>query len=211
MRALIACEFSGMVRDAFLARGHEAWSCDLEPSEAPGPHIRGNVLQVVREGWDLMVAFPPCTYLSRAGARWWRDEERQKKAHAAAAFVFALRDAPIERICIENPIGQLNQRWRYPDQIIQPYHYGAPYSKRTCLWLKNLPPLFVTKHLEAHTPLLPSNVGLGKRLGQKSHPGHVSGGKEASRTFPGVAAAMAEQWGDSAVRGREWFPLEALK
>jgi len=196
VRVLVACEFTGNVRRAFRALGHDAWSCDLLPAEDGSPyHYKGDVLAQLNGGWNLMVAHPPCTYLSRAGARWWKDPARGALADQAAEFVFALRDADIPRICIENPIGQLNRRWRYPDQVIQPYHFGHPYSKATCLWLKNLPPLTATVTCADYTPLLPSNVGWNRRKGQRSHPGTVRSAKEASRTFPGVAAAMAEQWG----------------
>ncbi len=195
MKVLIACEFSGIVRDAFAAKGWDAWSCDLLPTERPGNHIQGDVLEILGDGWDLMIAHPPCTYLSRAGARWWKDKERQAKADDAAQFVFALRDSGIPRIAIENPRGQLNKRWRYPDQTIQPYEFGHEFSKATCLWLKNLPPLMVKFTFGDHTPLLPSNVGWNRRKGGKSHMGHTRNAKVASRTFQGIANAMAEQWG----------------
>jgi site-specific DNA-cytosine methylase len=195
MRVLVACEFSGVVRDAFRKRGHDAWSCDLVETEEPGPHIQGDVLNHLEEGWDLMIAHPPCTYLSRAGARWWKIPERAPLADNAAEFVFKLRDASVARIAIENPIGQLNRRWRYPDQVIQPWQFGHPYSKATCLWLKELPLLTPTKVVSDYTPLLPSNVGWNARKGQKSHPGHTRSAKIASTTFQGIADAMAEQWG----------------
>lgn len=208
MRVLIACEFSGTVRRAFRALGHEAYSCDLEPAEDRSPyHIQGDVREVLGgflaarlhpaeqpKPWDLMIAHPPCTYLSRAGARWWKSPGRAELADAAAAFVFELRDAPIPRIAIENPIGQLNQRWRYPDQTIQPHWFGDPFSKATCLWLKNLPPLKPTKMCPRIEHFLPSNTG-GKRRGQESGRGVVQGGPEAAKTFRGIAEAMADQWG----------------
>lgn len=194
MRVLVACEFSGTVRDAFISRGHEAMSCDLLPTEKPGPHYQGDVMDVIGDGWDLMIAHPPCTYLSRAGARWWGDIERQRLADAAAEFVFSLWNAPIGKIAIENPIGQLNKRWRYPDQVIQPHHFGHPFSKATCLWLKNLPPLMSTVLCGSAVPFLPSNTG-GKKRGQKATKGVVSGGLVSAKTFTGVAAAMADQWG----------------
>lgn len=199
MKVLVACEYSATVRDAFRARGHDAWSCDLLPCEGDARwHIQGDALEAAYSGgWDLMVAHPPCTYLSRAGARWWKDPARQALADEAASFVFALRDAPIERIAIENPIGQLNRRWRYPDQTIQPYEHGHPFSKATCLWLKNLPPLIATDMRSDYEPFLPSNVGKGKRNGQKWSAGHARNWKDAARTFPGIAAAMADQWGGS--------------
>jgi hypothetical protein len=204
LRVLVACEFSGVVRDAFRARGHDAWSCDLLPSEKPGPHFMCDVLSpIVRplydRAWDLLIAHPPCTYLSRAGARWWKAPGREAKMREALAFVFALRDAPIPHICIENPIGKLNALWRRPDQTIQPRDFGHPYSKATCLWLKNLPPLLapVASFVKADTqPWLPSNTGSGRRKGQASHPGIAHTAKDASRTFQGIADAMADQWGN---------------
>jgi hypothetical protein len=192
----VACEFSGIVRDAFRVRGHDAWSCDLLPCESdPAYHIQGDALTVLNCGWDLLIAHPPCTYLSRAGARWWKNPTRAALADAAAKFVFRFRDAPAPFICIENPIGQLNQRWRYPDQTIQPHEFGHPFTKATCLWLKNLPPLLPTSiSLSAPTPLVACNRSARKRAGLPRL-GIVSGGKEASRTFPGIADAMADQWG----------------
>lgn len=195
MRVLVACEYSATVRDAFRARGFDAWSCDLLPTEGdPQWHIKGDVFDVIGEGWDLMVAHPPCTYLSRAGARWWKVEGRDQLASDAADFVFALRAAPIQFIAIENPIGQLNWRWRYPDQIIQPYEFGDPYSKATCLWLKNLPPLFSTITCAEYRPLIRSNVTARKRRGQEQT-GVLSGGLASAKTFQGIANAMADQWG----------------
>lgn len=196
MLILVACEFSGVVRDSFRARGHDAWSCDLLPSEAdPTWHLTGDVRHWIQvRDWDLMIAHPPCTYLSRAGARWWKSPGRAELADAAAEFVFFLRDAGIPRIAIENPIGQLNSRWRYPDQTIQPHWFGDPFSKATCLWLKNLPPLKPTKMCARISHFLPSNTG-GKRRGEATARGIVQGGLEAAKTFPGIAAAMAEQWG----------------
>ena len=198
---LVACEFSGVVRDAFARCGHDAWSCDLLPAETPGQHIQGDVRDILEDGWDLMIAHPPCTHLSRAGARWWKRPERQQPMRGAVDFVFALRDAPIHHICIENPIGRLNKEWRYPDQTIQPWQFGHPYSKATCLWLKNLPPLTPTKVVSEYEALLPSNVGRGRRKGQRSQPGAVHNAKDASRTFLGIATAMAEQWGECVTAG----------
>lgn len=195
MRVLVACEFSGVVRDAFRARGHDAWSCDLLPSEVDGPHIVGDVLEVLNGDWDAVVAHPPCTFLSRAGARWWGKPGREWKALEAAAFVRALWECAVPKLAIENPIGQLNYLWRYPDQVIDPSHFGEPYTKKTCLWLRGLPPLMSTGvHIGAR-PLLPSNVGAGRRKGQRSSPGVTHSARDASRTFRGVAEAMADQWG----------------
>lgn len=203
MRVLVACEFSGIVRDAFIAAGHDAVSCDLLPTERPGPHYQGDVRDVLADGWDLMIAFPPCTYLSRAGARWWKVPGRHELALDAAAFVQVLWNAPIPRVAIENPIGMLNRLWRYPDDTIDPYLFGDPYTKRTCLWLRNLPPLLSTL------------VETERRYWIDSYPGRKTPGfdyrttrgaarsaKDRSRTFPGIAAAMAEQWGS--------LPVEAV-
>lgn len=210
MRVLIACEFSGVVRRAFRALGHDAWSCDLLPAEDDSEHhYQGDVLKWNSGPWDLMIAHPPCTYLSRAGARWWKELDRRALADAAAEFVFKLRDAPIERIAIENPIGQLNQRWRYPDQTINPWQFGDPYTKATCLWLKNLPPLMDSVICTERTPWLPSNTGHKKRLGGKSHPGLMQDSKDRARTFPGFAAAMAAQWGGQCTVG-EYFKAESF-
>jgi site-specific DNA-cytosine methylase len=194
MKILVACEYSGTVRDAFIEAGHDAMSCDLLPTERPGPHYQGDVRDILINKWDLMVAHPPCTYLSKAGARWWKDPARQILSAEAAAFVLELWNAPIEKIAIENPRGQLNQRWRTPDQTVQPWWFGDPYSKATCLWLKNLPPLMATAVRGEFTPFIRSNTGGAKR-GQKTHQGTAKNWKQASTTFPGVARAMAEQWG----------------
>ncbi len=195
LKVLIGCEFSGTVRDAFIERGHGALSCDLLPSERPGPHYQGDVRDILADGWDLAIFHPPCTYLSRAGARWWGNPERERKAREALAFVLTLWDAPIPRVAIENPVGRLHKWWRYPDEVIEPWHFGEPYSKRTCLWLRGLPPLLATLVVPDHEPWLPSNTGYGRRRGQQSHPGHAHNARAASRTFEGLAQAMAEQWG----------------
>lgn len=174
-------------------------SCDLLPTESPGPHYQGDVRDVLGAGWDLMVAHPPCTYLSRAGARWWKRPGRQELAEEAAAFVRLLYDSPIPRVAIENPIGMLNRLWRYPDQTIEPFMFGEPYTKRTCLWLRSLPPLLSTEIVAERVAWLPSNVGAGKRRGQRSQPGIAKTARDASRTFAGIAAAMADQWGQLAI------------
>lgn len=195
MKVLVACEFSGVVRDAFARHGHDAWSCDLLPTEAAGQHIQGDVLAHLDRGWDLIVAHPPCTFLSRAGARWWAQPGRAEKAHDAAEFVKALWAAPVKRVAIENPIGQLNKLWRAPSQVIEPWWFGDPYTKRTCLWLRGLPPLMATQLVGETRAWLPSNTGKGRRAGQRSAPGVAHTAKDASRTFRGIAEAMAEQWG----------------
>jgi hypothetical protein len=182
MRVLIACEFSGRVRDAFARNGHDAWSCDLDDTESPGNHIKGDVRDWLRAGyWDLMVAFPPCTYLTRAAAQ--LRPLRQPQMHAAHLFVRELYDAPIPRVAIENPHGALNKLWRYPDQVIQPWYFGEPKSKAACLWLKNLPPLMATYVHTTREHWVANKVG------------HRDRSKHRSRTFPAVAQAMADQWG----------------
>jgi len=142
MRVLIACEYSGIVRDAFIARGHDAMSCDLLPTDAPGPHYQGDVFDVIGDGWDMMIAHPPCTYLSVSGMHWTTRGLRDPKlTEDALDFVRALMNAPIPKICIENPVSVISSRIRKPDQIIQPWYWGDDASKKTCLWLKSLPKL----------------------------------------------------------------------
>ncbi len=186
MRVLVACEFSGIVRDAFRERGHDAWSCDLLPSERPGPHIQCGVLGVLDRGWDLMIAHPPCTHLAVSGARWFKDKRQEQEA--ALQFVRALLDAPIPRIALENPVSIISSRIRKPDQIIQPWQFGHGETKATCLWLKGL------------SLLKPSNIVGGRET--RVH--HESPGpdhwKNRSRTYPGIAKAMAEQWTNPATR-----------
>lgn len=200
MRVLIACEFSGVVRDAFLARGHDAWSCDLLPTEAPGPHIQGDVLSVLGDGWDLMIAHPPCTYLTVAGNKWMGHPKFPTRADdrkAAIRFFMALCDAAIPRVAIENPIGIMSTHFRKPDCVIQPWMFGHGETKATCLWLRGLPPLIPTHMRDdlfaAHEP-----DGREQRLHRL--PPSATRWKERSRTFLGIAAAMAEQWGGLEVR-----------
>jgi site-specific DNA-cytosine methylase len=182
MRVLVACEFSGVVRDAFRARGHEALSCDLLPTETPGPHYQGDVRDILADGWDLMVAHPPCTHLAVSGARWFTEKAREQEE--ALEFVRVLLTAPIPRICLENPVSIISSRIREPDQIIQPWEFGHGETKATCLWLKNLPPLRPTKIVEGRE--------------QRIHlmPPGPDRWRERSKTFSGVAEAMAEQWGN---------------
>jgi len=182
MRILVACEFSGIVREAFKAKGHDAWSCDLLPTEIPGNHIQGDVLEVLDDDWDLMIAHPPCTHLAVSGARWF--VQKYWEQWDALAFVRDLMDARIERIAIENPIGVISTRIRKPDQIIQPWMFGHGETKATCLWLQNLP------------KLIPTNIVEGREHRIWKLPPSPNRGKERSRTFLGIAKAMAEQWGD---------------
>jgi site-specific DNA-cytosine methylase len=177
----VACEFTGVVREAFRARGHEAVSCDLEASEIPGPHYIGDVRDILDKGFDMMIAFPPCTYLSAAGSRWW--SERPEQQDEALEFVRTLMDAPIPRIAIENPKGIIGTRIRKPDQTIQPWQYGHGETKMTCLWLKALP------------LLRPTNVVEGREQRMTKMSNSVTRSRDRSRTYPGIAEAMAEQWG----------------
>ena len=181
MRVLVACEFSGTVRDAFRALGHDAMSCDLLPSEKSGPHYQGDVREVLGDGWDLMVAHPPCTHLAVSGARWFAAKRGEQEE--ALAFVRLLLDAPIPRIALENPVSVISSRIRKPDQIIQPWQFGHGETKATCLWLKGLPPLVSTDIVAGRSPRV-----------HRMPPG-PNRWKERSRTFPGIAAAMAAQWG----------------
>ncbi len=198
MRVLIACEFSGTVREAFAARGHDAWSCDLLPTEKPGNHIEGDVLDVLNDGWDLMVAHPPCTYLASSGLHWnKRVPGREALTSEALAFAVQLIDGnDIPRVALENPIGRIGTAYRKADQIIHPWQFGHDASKTTCLWLKGLPPLlatgpFVSPRMVNGRPRWANQCDSGQnKLGP-------SGDRWAKRaeTYAGIAAAMAEQWG----------------
>lgn len=182
MRVLVACEFSGIVRQAFFNRGHEAVSCDLLPAEdGSSLHIQGDVQDILDRGWDLMIAHPPCTHLAVSGARWFK--EKQQEQAEALEFVRLLLNAPIHRIALENPISIISSRIRKPDQIIQPWQFGHGETKATCLWLKNLP------------KLVPTNIVDGREARVHKTPPGPNRWKERSRTFTGIAEAMAEQWG----------------
>lgn len=181
MKVLVACEFSGTVRNAFTDRGHDAWSCDLLDTEQPGKHITGDVLDVLREGWDLMVCHPPCTHLAVSGARWFKDKKIEQEE--ALEFVRLLLNSDIPKIALENPVSVISSKIRKPDQIIQPWQFGHGETKATCLWLKGLP------------KLMPTNVVEGREARVHKMPPGENRWKERSRTFAGVAKAMAEQWG----------------
>jgi len=184
VKVLVACEFSGAMRDAFIRRGHDAVSCDLFPSETSGPHYQGDVIDLLGGDWDLMVAFPPCTHLSASGARWWSAKHREQ-AHALG-FVRRLMAAPMPAIAVENPVGRINTAIRAPDQILQPWQFGHDEIKTTCLWLKGLPALIPTGIVRT-----PRQQRCWKM------PPSPTRGQERSRTYAGIAQAMAEQWGNS--------------
>lgn len=184
MRCLIACEYSGRVRQAFRDLGHDAWSCDLLESEDGSPyHIQGDVMTVIGHGWDLMVGHPPCTHLSVSGARHFAAKRADGRQQEAIDFFLALARAPIPRIAIENPVCIMSTVWRKPDQTLQPWQYGHGETKATCLWLKNLP------------PLVPTNIVEGREARVHRMPPGPNRWKERSRTFEGIAQAMASQWG----------------
>lgn len=196
LRVLVACEYSGRVRDAFLARGHAAMSCDLLPTEAPGPHYQGDVRDIIGNGWDLMIAHPPCTYLSSSGLHWnKRRPERAAQTEAALDFVRLLMNAPIDRIAIENPIGCVSTRIRKPEQTIQPHWFGDDASKATCLWLKNLPLLRPTKMIEGRLVNGRRRWANQTDSGQNRLAPSEDRWKKRSETYLGIAAAMAKQWG----------------
>ena len=195
MRVLVACEYSGKVRDAFIAAGHEAMSCDLLPTDAPGPHYTGPVQDVLNDGWDLMVAHPPCTYLCSSGLHWnKRRPERAQQTEDALVFVRDLMSAPIYHIAIENPIGCISTRIRPPEQTIQPYQFGHDASKATCLWLKNLPSLQPTQMIEPRMVNGKPRWGNQTDSGQNKLPPTADRWKIRSETYEGIAKAMADQW-----------------
>ena len=196
MRVLIACEYSGRVRDAFLAAGHDAMSCDILPTDVSGPHYQGDVRDIINDGWDLMIAHPPCTYLSVSGMHWTTRGLRDPQlTEDALDFVHLLLDARIERIALENPVSVISSRIRKPDQIVNPYEFGHDASKKTCLWLKNLTPLTPTNMIE------PRIINGRKRWGNQTDSGQNKLAPSADRwkirseTYAGIATAMASQWG----------------
>lgn len=197
MKVLVACEFSGVVRRAFAEKGHDAWSCDLLPAEDGSPyHHQGDVFDLIYSNWDLMIAHPPCTHLAVSGAAWFKNKVVEQQE--ALAFVKALLEAPIERIALENPVSIISTHIRKPDQIIQPYYFGHNASKRTCLWLKNLPLLTPTKYVAPK--LVEQNGKTYKRWanqtpgGQDKHGPSEDRWKLRSVTYEGIAKAMADQW-----------------
>lgn len=228
MRILIACEESATVREAFAAIGHDAWSCDIIPSRVPGKHIQDDVLKHLGDGWDMMIAHPPCTFLTVAntyitrGCSKYTAEEAKEHQRQAIDFFMALVNAPIEHIAVENPVCIMSRLYRKPDQIIQPYQFGHPESKKTCLWLKNLPLLKPTKIMEPVRWKNPDGTDYRDSKGKRYSPTHYLGGRGGKRlarwvnqtasgqnrigpspdrskiraqTYQGIADAMAQQWG----------------
>lgn len=182
MKILIACEYSGTVREAFSKLGHDAWSCDILETEIPGNHLQCDVREILGDGWDMMIAHPPCTHLAVSGARWFKDKKVEQAE--ALEFVRLLLAAPIKRIALENPISIISSHIRKPDQIIQPWQFGHGETKATCLWLQNLP------------KLQPTNIVEGREQRIWKMPPGENRWKERSRTFEGIAQAMANQWGN---------------
>lgn len=204
MKVLIACEFSGVVREEFRKHGHDAWSCDLLPTEIQGQHIQGDVLEVLGNGWDLIIAHPPCTHLCVSGARWWKEKRADGRQQAAIDFFVSLMDAPADRICGENPVGVLSKAYRKPDQYIQPFWFGDSVQKKTGLWLKNLPKLTPTKIVDRGMiyvdPKGHKHGGVHTMRAKRAYSPHMllprneERWKIRSRTFQGIAEAMATQW-----------------
>ena len=202
MKILIACEYSAIVRDAFRAKGHDAWSCDILPTDGdPQWHIQGDVLEILNDGWDMMIAHPPCTYLTCTGNRWFKSEykerfpDREEKREEAISFVLALWSSPIKRRCIENPVGVLSTRFKKPTQIIQPYEYGHPDRKRTCLWLDGLLPLRPTKIVAPNIKTNRNGKTVSVHHDEALRLPPIERAKVRSLTYSGWAKAMADQWG----------------
>ena len=195
MKVLVACEYSGIVRDAFAIKGHDAWSCDILPTEAEGNHIQGDVLEHLDKGWDMMIAHPPCTHLAVSGARWFTEGKKDWSLQIEALnFVRKLLDAPINKIALENPVSVISTKIRKPNQIIQPFEYGHDVTKKTCLWLKNLPNLKPTKIVKPDIVLVN-----GKKMSRMHYESFKLPSKERSKVrskfYTGIAKAMADQWG----------------
>jgi hypothetical protein len=207
-RILIACEYSGIVREAFRLKGFDAWSCDLLPSDIPGQHLQGDIIQFIHQHWDALIGFPPCTFLTYAGNKFWSDLSRVRQRIEAAAFFMKLFTSPVEKICLEQPQGIMNKIFRQPDQIVHPYYFGDPHMKRTGLYLKNLPPLKYSlqqtlfEEPTACTKPEPVQVQFQKKTGKMKarhfcdslSNNKLKSGHEKSKTFPAIAQAMADQW-----------------
>ncbi len=199
MKVLIACEFSGIVREAFKKKGHNACSCDFLPTEIPGNHYFGDVLDIIKHDWDLLIAFPPCTHLSSSGAVYWPEKQKDGRQREAITFVNTLFHSGIKRVCLENPVGILSTVWKKPTQIINPFQFGDPYRKKTCLWLKGLNKLVPTNIVEPIASWHSGSTRGGKKKDGTRTPSKLpalhGGWKKRSLTFQGIADAMAEQWG----------------
>ena len=201
MKVLVACEYSGTVRDAFRKLGHDAMSCDFLPTDVPGPHHQGDMFDIVDRGWDLLIAHPPCTYLCSSGLHWnKRVPGRAELTEEALRFVQRILDLPIEHIALENPVGCISKRIRKPDQIIQPYQFGDDAAKQTCLWLKNLPTLVPTQFVPGRIVTRPDGKQISRwsnqcdNYGQDKTPPSPDRWKIRSKTYQGIANAMAQQW-----------------
>jgi site-specific DNA-cytosine methylase len=196
MKVLVACEFSGTVRDAFIRNGHDAMSCDLEATDVPGPHYQGNVMDIINNGWDLMIAHPPCTHLAISGARHFAKKIADGRQQQGIDFFMLLANSNIPRYAIENPVGIMSNKWRKPDQIIQPWQYGHNTTKATCLWIKGLPLLKPTDIVDKGGIWTAKS---GKRMSQWYYESSRLPAKERekmrNKTFQGIADAMANQWG----------------
>ena len=204
MRILVACEFSGTVRDAFIKAGHDAMSCDIEPTDAPGPHYQGDIFDIINDGWDMMIAFPPCTHLAVSGAKHFAQKRADGRQQQGIDFFLQVVNADIPKIAVENPVGIMSRLYRKPDQIIQPWQFGHEAQKTTCLWLNNLPPLQHTNIVEKGSFYITKS---GKKMPSWSHDAVGIDGKKLgyntkeikkirNKTFQGIADAMAQQWGN---------------
>jgi len=216
MKVLVACEYSGRVRDAFIKQGHEAMSCDLVPTDAPGPHYQGDVMDIINDGWDLLIAFPPCTYLTLTGNKWFKPEfadrfpERHQQRKDAKDFFMKIANMPIPKIAIENPIGIMSKIYRKPDQIIQPWQFGFPTTKATCLWLKGLPTLKPTNIVDKGEVVISKSGNRMSRWYYETSKLPLKNGARAkarSVTFQGIADAMADQWGTEKVNNNMQMEL----
>ena len=183
MRVLIACEYSGRVRDAFISKGHEAMSCDILDTEKPGPHYKGDVRDILGNGWDMLIGFPPCTHLASSGARWFMEKQADGRQQEGIDFFMLLANSGVPKIALENPVGIMSSRYRKPDQIIQPWQFGHGETKSTCLWLTGLP------------KLVPTNIVEGREPRMWKLPPSKDRAKIRSETYQGIADAMADQWG----------------
>jgi hypothetical protein len=208
MKVLIACEFSGTVRDAFIKAGHEAMSCDLEPTDIPGPHYQGDVMNVINDKWDMMIAFPPCTHLAVSGARHFAIKRADGRQQEGIEFFLKMVNANIPKIAVENPIGIMSNLYKQPTQIIQPYEFGHHTTKATCLWLKGLPLLKPTNIVDKGEVWVAKS---GKRMSQWFYESSLLPPKERERmrnkTFQGIADAMANQWSVNEFYGQKELEL----